>query len=76
VIALVLAGMPFVFSNARSQSVGVRLFFGMCVGGVFMIVSRALQKVASVYDFSPLLTMSVPILLLGIGAVLVLRRSV
>ena len=41
-----------------------------------VIVSRALQKVASVYDFSPLLTMSVPILLLGIGAVLVLRRSV
>ena len=76
VIALVLAGMPFVFSNARSQSVGVRLFFGMCVGGVFMIVSRALQKVASVYDFSPLLTMSVPILFLGIGAGLVLRRSV
>lgn len=76
VIALVLAGMPFVFSNARGQSVGVRLFFGMCVGGVFMIVSRAFQKFAGVYDFSPLLAMSIPILLLGIGAVLVLRRSV
>jgi lipopolysaccharide export system permease protein len=76
VIALVLAGMPFVFSNVRSQNVGVRLFFGMCVGGVFMIVSRAFQKVASVYDLSPLLTLSIPILLLGVGAILVLRRSV
>jgi lipopolysaccharide export system permease protein len=76
VIALVLAGMPFVFSQARSQNVGVRLFFGMTVGGVFMIVSRALQKFSSVYDLSPLLTMSIPILLLGIGAVLILRRSV
>ena len=54
----------------------MRLFFGMCVGGVFMIVSRAFQKVASVYDITPSLTMSIPILLLGVGAVLVLRRSV
>jgi lipopolysaccharide export system permease protein len=76
VIALVLAGMPFVFSHARSQNVGVRLFFGMTVGGLFMIVSRAFQKFSSVYDLSPLLTMSIPILLLGIGAVFVLRRSV
>ena len=76
VLALVLAGMPFVFAHARSQNVGVRLFFGMTVGGVFMIVSRAFQKVSSVYDLSPLLTMSIPILLLAIAAILVLRRSV
>jgi len=76
VIALVLAGMPFVFAQARSQSIGVRLFIGMTVGGVFMIVNRAFQKMSGVYDFSPLLTMSVPILLLGLGAVIVLRRSV
>ena len=76
VVALVLAGMPFVFAQARSQSMGVRLFVGMTVGGVFMIVNRAFQKMSSVYDFSPLLTMSIPVLLLGIGAVIVLRRSV
>ena len=76
VFALVLAGMPFVFSHARSQSVGVRLFFGMTVGGVFMIVSRAFQKFSSVYDLSPLFTMSIPILLLTIAAVWTLRRSV
>ena len=76
VVALVLAGMPFVFAQARSQSIGVRLFTGMMVGGVFMIVNRAFQKMSSVYDLSPLLTMSVPLLLLGLGAVVVLRRSV
>lgn len=76
VIALVLAGMPFVFAQARSQNIGVRLFFGMTVGGVFMIVSRAFQKFSSVYDLAPLLTMSIPILLLGIGAIFILRRSV
>lgn len=75
VFALVLAGMPFVFSHARNQSVGVRLFFGMTVGGVFMIVSRAFQKVSSVYELPPLLTMSIPILLLTIAAIYILRRS-
>jgi lipopolysaccharide export system permease protein len=76
VLALVLAGMPFVFSHARSQNVGVRLFIGMSVGGLFMIVSRAFQKISSVYELSPLLTMSIPILLLAVSALFVLRRSV
>lgn len=76
VVALVLAGMPFVFAHARSQSVGVRLFIGMTVGGLFLIVSRAAQKMSGVYDFSPLLAQALPVLLLGLAAVLVLRRSV
>lgn len=76
VFALVLAGMPFVFGQARSHSVGVRLFFGMTLGGLFIIVSRALQKLGGVYELPPPLTISIPILLLAVGAVVVLRRSV
>jgi len=76
VIALVLAGMPFLFGQARSQNVGVRLFFGMILGGLFMIVSRAVESFGSVYGLPPLLTIAVPVLLLGVGAVMVLRRSV
>lgn len=76
VIALVLAGMPFLFGQARSHSTGVRLFFGMTLGGLFMIVSRALQKLGGVYDLPPALTIAVPILLLAAAALLALRRSV
>lgn len=76
VIALVLAGMPFLFGQARSQNVGARLFVGMTLGGVFMIVSRAAQNVASVYDIAAPLAISAPIVLLSIAALLVLRRSV
>ena len=54
----------------------MRLFVGMTLGGLFMIVSRAVQKFASVYDLPPPLTMTVPILLLVLAAVVVLRRSV
>jgi lipopolysaccharide export system permease protein len=76
VVALVLAGMPFVFGQARAQNVGVRLFYGMTLGGLFMILSRALQKLGSVYDIPSPLTIAVPILLLAVGAVVVLRRTV
>jgi lipopolysaccharide export system permease protein len=76
VIALVLAGMPFLFGQARSHSTGVRLFFGMTLGGLFMIVSRAVQKLGGVYDLPPALTISVPIALLAVAALLALRRSV
>lgn len=76
VIALVLAGMPFLFGQARSQNVGVRLFFGMILGGIFMIISRAVESFGSVYGFPSALTFALPTLLLGLGAVVVLRRSV
>lgn len=76
VIALVLAGMPFVFGAARSQNLGVRLFFGMALGGIFMIVNRAVQKFGSVYDLPALLTIVLPPLLLAVAAILILRRSV
>jgi lipopolysaccharide export system permease protein len=76
VFALVLAGMPFVFGQARSQNMGVRLFFGMSIGGLFMIANRALQKFGTVYDLPPLLTMLLPIVVLSVAAILVLRRSV
>jgi len=76
VLALVLAGMPFVFGQARSQNTGVRLFFGMTLGGVFMIVSRALQKLGAVYEFPPLLMLLIPILVLVFVAITILRRSV
>jgi lipopolysaccharide export system permease protein len=76
IIALVLAGMPFVFGAARSQNMGVRLFFGMMLGGVFMIVDRAVQKFGGVYDLPVLLTIIAPPLLLMAVAILILRRSV
>lgn len=76
VIALVLAGMPFVFGAARMHNLGVRLFFGMALGGLFVIISRAFQKFGDVYDLPAALSIILPPLVLFIVATLVLRRSV
>jgi len=76
VIALVLAGMPFVFSHAATQNVGVRLFLGMMLGGLFMIVNRTVQNYGDAYQVSAMITHIVPPLLLAIGAIVILRRTV
>jgi lipopolysaccharide export system permease protein len=76
VFALVLGGMPFLFGPARSHNVGVRLFFGMSLGGLFVIVSRGVQKFGGAYDLPAPLTVSLPIVVLAVAAILILRRSV
>lgn len=76
IVALVLAGMPFLFGQQRSHSLGLRLFYGMALGGSFMVVNRAIQKFGGVYELPPSLTTSLPILLLLAGAIVALRRSV
>lgn len=76
VIALVLAGMPFVFGQARSQNMGVRMFLGMVLGGVFMIVTRMAQNFGDVYHLPAAFSHSLPPLLLGLAAIYFLRRTV
>jgi lipopolysaccharide export system permease protein len=76
VLSLVLAGMPFVFGSARHHSIGVRLFIGMSLGGVFMIVSRVAQNMGDAYELPAVLTTSAPSLLLALVVFAVLRRSV
>jgi lipopolysaccharide export system permease protein len=76
VIALVLAGMPFVFGQTRSQNLGVRMFLGMVLGGLFMIVTRMAQNFGDVYHLPAMLSHSLPPLLLSIAAIYFLRRSV
>ncbi len=76
VIALVLVGMPFVFGQSRSQNLGVRMFLGMLLGGVFMIFTRMVQNFGEVYHLPTFISHSLPPLVLGIAAIYFLRRTV
>lgn len=76
IIALVLAAMPFVFGSSRSHNLGVRMFVGMMLGGLYMIISRGVQNFGEAYDVPAVLTAMLPALLLGLTAAFVLRRSV
>ncbi|NRB72547.1 MAG: LPS export ABC transporter permease LptG [Xanthomonadales bacterium] len=76
VLALVLAGMPFLFGSSRSQSIGLRIFIGMTLGGVFMIVSRTMQNFADAYAMPAFVGTALPSLALAAVIILILRRSV
>lgn len=76
VLALVLAGMPFLFGSARTQSFGVRIFIGMSLGGVFMIVSKTMQNFSEAYALPSWAGAGMPSLVLAAIVILVLRRSV
>ena len=76
IIALVLAGMPLVFGSSRQNNLGFRLFIGMTLGGLFMLVNGAVQNFATAYSLPMGLGSILPSALLMIAAITVLRRSV
>lgn len=76
IIALVLAGMPFLFGSSRHHNLGFRLFIGMTLGGLFMLVNGAAQNFATAYSLPVALSSVLPSALLMIAAITILRRSV
>ena len=75
IIALVMAGMPFVFGSSRHHNHGFRLFVGMTLGGVFMLVNAAAQNLATAYTLPVALSTAIPSVVLMVIAVTILRRS-
>jgi lipopolysaccharide export system permease protein len=76
IIALVLAGMPFVFGSSRQHNLGFRLFIGMTLGGLFMLVNGGVQNLADAYALPMAVSAALPSATLMIVAITVLRRSV
>lgn len=75
IIALVLAGMPFVFGSARHHNHGFRLFIGITLGALFMLVNGASQNLAAAYSLPVAFSTVLPSAVLMIIAFTVLRRS-
>ena len=75
VLALVLAGMPFLFGSNRQNSLGVRMFTGTIVGAAFLIFSRLMENFADAYALPAWLGAFFPVVLLSIISVIALRRT-
>ncbi len=75
VLAVVLAGMPFVFGSWRAGGMGQRLFIGMVLGAGFYMVNKTVGSLAQVYGFSAAAAAFVPSALLVTLAVVLLRRG-
>lgn len=76
IVALVLAGMPFLFGSSRQHNLGLRLFIGMTLGGIFMLVNSTAQNLAEAYLLPVSISTALPSVILMITAISVLRRTV
>ncbi len=75
VLALILAGMPFVFGSNRQLGLGVRLFTGMALGAVYIIVARSSQNFGEAYGLPVWISALLPLVLLTVFAYWALRRT-
>lgn len=75
IMALVLAGISFVFGPLRSVPIGQRIVSGVILGLVFKFTQDLLGPASSVYGFPPLLATLLPILLCGLGGWYLLQRA-
>ena len=76
ILALVLAGMPFVFGAGRQHNTGFRIFIGMTLGGLLTLINDAAQNLAAAYSLPVAVSAALPSVCVMVVAVLVLRRSV
>ena len=75
VLALILAGMPFVFGSARQQNLGLRLFIGIALGTLYTLFSRSFSNFGDAYGLPVVISSAIPIVLLVWFAFWALRRT-
>lgn len=63
ILAMVLVAVPFMFGSQRQTSIGLQVVLGFMVGLVFYIASRLAGQIGLVYDLMPVISASVPTLL-------------
>ncbi len=63
ILAMVLLAVPFVFRSQRQTSIGLQIILGFLVGIVFYIASRLAGQIGLVYDLLPVISASLPTLL-------------
>ena len=76
ILALVLAGMPFVFGSGRQHNTGFRVFIGMTLGGLLTLINDASQNLAAAYSLPVAFSAALPSVIVTTIAVMFLRRSV
>jgi lipopolysaccharide export system permease protein len=74
-ISLVLVAISFIFGPLRSVSMGQRIFTGVVIGIVFVLLQKILGPSSMVFGFPPVIAVLIPIVLcFGLGGYL-LRRA-
>lgn len=74
-LAMLLIAMPIVFATSpRSGGVGQRLMLALLIGIVYFVVNRSINHLGSALNVAPILSASIPLLLVTIVSLYFMRR--
>jgi len=71
-VAMILLAMLFIFGSTRDATLGRKIFFGVCIGLSFELISRIGGALALSFDFSPFFSTFIPTISIMIIATIVL----
>jgi len=74
-LVMLMLALPFVFGSQRSGGAGQRIFVGILLGIVYVLVNKLLTQLALNTGFTPLLSALLPLVLFLIIALVGIQRS-
>jgi len=74
-LVMLMLSLPFVFSSQRSGGAGQKIFIGIMLGIVYVLLNRLLTQLALANGLSPLLSALIPLVLFLAIAIVGIRRS-
>lgn len=73
-LVMLLIALPFVFGSLRSGSTGQRLMIGIVIGIGYFIIGRIMNHIGQVYGFHPLLSATLPMIVVLVYGLYALSR--
>lgn len=74
-IVMLMLSLPFVFASQRSGGAGQKIFIGIMLGIVYVLVNKLLTQLALANGMSPLVSAVLPLMCFLIIAILGIQRS-
>lgn len=75
IASLVLIAISFIFGPLRSVTMSQRIFSGVVIGVVFLLLQKLLGPSSLVFGFPPMVAVLIPILMCVLIGVVLLRRA-
>jgi len=74
-IVMLMLSLPFVFASQRSGGAGQKIFIGIMLGIVYVLVNKLLTQLALANGMSPLVSAALPLICFLVIAILAIQRS-
>jgi lipopolysaccharide export system permease protein len=74
-LVMLMLSLPFVFASQRSGGAGQKIFIGIMLGIIYVLVNRLLTQLALTNGLSPALSAVLPLLCFLVVAIIGIRRT-